>query len=514
MRTRKQTALGIDVRGRRVNLALVEKDDHGFRTVAAAGGDLPDGLPEQGGKTTAKALSGLLAQLGRRARGAKAVLALSADSVVMQLLDLPARVPTNVGAFVNHELQQYVALSGKTVVSDYCRLTAGTGRRLLAAAADADEVQELTQTCETAGITVEATEPSTLACLRALLERRTDLRRGGTVLVALLDPRRLTICLCRLGTLDYIRARDLPADTNTCRPLCVWLSEELKAVERYDDTRVAVPGRDRRMLVVIHDDVHTAAEIAPVLAAEGGMEAVTVVDGWEPLPGSGNDGPSAPSVSLAAVGAALMRLEAGADTLRVNLLPRAVTEARSLTRHLLLTANLSVILFLAIFAATQLLTRTTNAKDQDLQRTRLAEEFYAMPALLTEERFLDQEIACLGQRLGPLRRVLGTKCHAGWPDILDTIRQAAPAELSVGQVQSSDGRTLSLKGFAPSCPAVQAFVQNLDGRGLLESVTRVRVQRQQDTDGRLEYQIDCRLKEPSPARDPAGGSPLKGGTSS
>ena len=62
------------------------------------------------------------------------------------------------------------------------------------------------------------------------------------------------------------------------------------------------------------------------------------------------------------------------------------------------------------------------------------------------------------------------------------------------QLHCSDGRTLSLKGLASSCPAVQTFVQNLDGQGLLESVSRVRVQRQQDKDSRLEYQIDCLLK--------------------
>ncbi|MCU0914827.1 MAG: hypothetical protein MUC88_09720, partial [Planctomycetes bacterium] len=103
MKTRKQTALGIDIRPDRVSLALVEKDEHGCRTVAAAGASLPIGDAQPAGVASAKALRGLLAQLGRRARGVQAALAVSADSVVMQLLDLPDRAPTNVGTFVSQE---------------------------------------------------------------------------------------------------------------------------------------------------------------------------------------------------------------------------------------------------------------------------------------------------------------------------------------------------------------------------------------------------------------------------
>jgi Tfp pilus assembly protein PilN len=184
-----------------------------------------------------------------------------------------------------------------------------------------------------------------------------------------------------------------------------------------------------------------------------------------------------------------------------------------LTRHLLLTANVGVILFLTVFVTAQLLTRTTSARDQNLQQTRLAEEFLTLPALLAEERFLDQETTRLRQRLDPLRRVLGTKRQADWPDILDTVRRAAPAGLSVVQVQSSDARMLSLTGLAPSGPAVQAFVQNLEDEGLLAAVVRVRVQRPQDTSGRLEYQIEGQLQEPSPDHCRAQESPARGGPS-
>jgi Tfp pilus assembly protein PilN len=496
MKSCKKTALGIDIRGRQVSLALVEKDEHGFRTIAAAGSALPTGELGRGGAAESRVLSGLFAQLGRRIRGTQAAVALSADSIVMQLLDMPKQVPTNIGEFVKNELQQYVALSGKTVVSDFCGVGSAVERRLLAVAADANEVREIVNACSATGIVVDAVEPSMLAYTRALLERQKDARRNGDRTIAMLVPRKLTVCFFHRGTLDFVRVRNLPAEANTLRLLCTWLAEELKAVARYRDTEVSPAGRDRQVCVAIHDGVHTAGEIAPLLAAETGTGSFTVVDACEPWTGveSAKDDPPPQEVSMAAVGAALTLLGTGPDGLKINLLPKAVAEARSLSRHLLLTANIGVLIFLGVFVTAQLLSRTTRAMDRRIGETRLSEQFYAAPALIAEDRFLDREISRLRQHLEPLRKVIGGEHRADWPSILNTVRQAIPADVSITQLQSGDGRTLSLKGTTSSCPAAETFVRNLDGQEPFESISLARVQRPQNNSDRLEYQIDCVLK--------------------
>ena len=174
MRLRTKTALGIDIGERRLSVALVESNAQGIRVVAAANAELPAGAVGPEEFTRGKALSRLLAQLGRRSqlRGARVAVALSPDSMVIQLLDLPKHVPTNIGEFVRSELQQYVALSGKNVVSDFCGVGSGVHKRLLAVAADVDEIRELVDECSTARIAVDAVEPSMLAYTRAFLEQR------------------------------------------------------------------------------------------------------------------------------------------------------------------------------------------------------------------------------------------------------------------------------------------------------------------------------------------------------
>jgi len=498
MKRHTRTALGIDVGERRIGIALVERGKQGCRIVAAAGGDLPPGEIGRPESSHGKVLSRLLSQLGGRTRlrGTKAALALSLNSLAIQLLDLPKHVPANIGEFVKGELQQYVALSGKNVISDFCGVGSGGQKRLLAVAADVDEIQERVTACSATGIVVDRVEPSTLAYARVCQELQKAAPQSGDSLLAMLGPRLLTVGLFRRGTLDYVRLRSLPAEASSLSLLCIWLAEELRAVARYYDTQISPAGRDWRTSVVLHDGVHQASELAPLLAAETGNESLVVVDACEvpasPLLSRGDSLPE--RVSMVAVGAALGLLGVEAGEPQINLLPQAVTEARSLSRHVLVTAIVGIAAFLGVFVTTQLLARTTSAVDRKIEQAKLSGQLYAAPALIAEEKFLDQEISRIRQHLDPLRKVIGSRPAVDWPDILHAIRQATPVNVWLTQLQGSDGRVLSLKGFTPSCPAAQAFVRNLEEQSPFASVTLTLVQRRQNTSDRLEYQIDCLLK--------------------
>ncbi len=487
MSTRTKTALGVHLGECQISIALVEKGPQGFRTLAGAGEDLSSAEP---GQAPGKVLSRLLAQVGRRGRlrGVRAGVAVPSDRLVVRLLDLPERVPTNIGMFVAKELEQYVALSGKTVVSDFRGVGTGVQKHLLTAAGDADHIQEVVKACSAAGIVVDVVEPALLAYARAYLQREKGTQRADNVLIALLGARMLTIILLHRGMLGFVRTRDLPADTTTPRLLCAWLAEELKAVVRYLEMQATRADHEWRVQVVLQDSQHRTEEISPLFLAEAAARAL-VVDPGEPV----KDDPSAPGASTMAEGTALALLDMEGDDLKINLLPKAVTEARSFSRHLLLTANLCILVFLGVFTAAQLLARTTGTMDRRIEQSRLSGELYAAPALFAKEQFLDHEITLMRQRVDPLRKATHGRRPADWPGIFEAVRQAAPAELSVTQLQCSDGKTLSVKGFTSSCPAAQAFVRNLESRPPFASVSLATVQRQREGD-HLEYRIDCLLK--------------------
>ncbi len=491
MKHRTKTALGIEISERRVSFALVEKSEQGFRVVASAAGELPDaGLPGRRART----LSQVFRRLDRRARRGrmKAAVAVSASPIVMQLLDMPRPVPTNVREFVQQELKQYVPLSGKEIRSDFCGLGAGIGprRRLLATAVDAAQVRDVVRACGPTRTVIKAVEPAILAYTRALLTSRSQSRHSRTFLIAMLAARNLTIGVLRNGVLDFARVRERPAELDGPGPLCTWLAEELRAVAQYYESEHSLDDCEWETRVVLQDGTQTVNEISPLFSAEPGMESAIVVDPHEHLAAHAATGEGASGV---AVGAALKLLDAEADDLRINLLPEELTEARRASTRLLIGANVAALVLVGLLLASQFLTRAAGAMRQEIERARLSRQLYTAPALIVQERYLDQEIARVEQRLARYQGVL-RRHEVDWADVLDTIGQATPADVCVTQMACGDSRHLSLKGLAPSYDAAQAFVRNLSGRGCFDQVSLARVQRQPNDASLMGYQIDCSLR--------------------
>jgi Tfp pilus assembly protein PilN len=505
MRRHTKIALGIDISERRVSLALVEKEGSDFRVLAGATSHQASAEPGRGPATGAEMLGRALTQLGRhgRWRGLRTALAFTSKTTILQVLDLPRQAPTNMSQFVEQELRQYVALSGRDMLSDFCGIGTGPGlaKRLLVVGTDAGQVREMVRACRTAGLSVEAVEPAALACATTVLRDPKQAERRDHVLIGLLDTGRLTVCLFRKGTLELVRVRDVPADANVGESLARWLAGELQAVLTYGGGETLARRDPGRTVVLVQDIGCPAPEFQRCLAAEAQMEQVTVVDACDSgcLPGGakGKAGiPAPPEASLAAFGAAARLLDREADGLRVNLLPEEVTRARMVTRRLLVAANVAAWVFLTLLVLVQIVARTTGAKRARIQETRLSRELYATPALMAQERFVASEIARIEQDLRRLETIR-VRRRVNWPGVLQAARRAVPAEVSLAQLTSPDGRSLSLQGQAPSCAAAQQFVRNLDGRDPFTAVALTRLERRQEGANLIEYQIECSL-EPVP----------------
>ncbi len=493
MKSRTKTALGIDLGERRISVAVVERNERGFRTIAAATAELPADASRRPSEC-AKALARMLRRLGRR--GCRAAVAVSAYPMVVQLLDLPKHMPANLRDFVGQELRQYVALSGRDMLSDYCGVgVSSPQKRLLAVAADGACVRETVTACGRAGAVVEFTEPVVLAYARALLRCERQDAYGRDLMMAVLGRHSLVVCLFTRGALDFVRARDIPCDAGSADSLCKWLVEQLRAVIQYCDTQRPRSTRDRQVRLVVHEASYAPQEIQRRLAVEAGMDSVSVVGPCDCLPGQAvvGENTSSQTPSAAAFGVATRLLEAETD-LCVNLMPAEVTQARRSRRRVLIAANVAALVFLGMLLMIQYLARATGTMHQKLDQTRLFQQLYAMPALVAQEKFLDREISRIEEELQRLA-VVRSRYAVDWPCVLDTAQRAAPADVSVTHLMCSDGRSLSVKGLAPSSEATQQFVRRLEGEGAFVAVSLARLERQQDPGGSLEYQIDCVLKQ-------------------
>lgn len=497
MKARAKTVLGIDLSEQHVSVALLESDERGLRIVAAATHEVPAGGQEAPARARAKVLFHTLRQLGRRARrrGIRAVLACTPHPMILQLVEVPEQVPSNLGEFVDQELKQCVALSGKEVRSDFC----GTGvrsdrrRRLLMVAADVAQIRAQVRTCRRAGLAVETVEPVLLACARTFLRGEGQARYRRDILIAVLGPEHLALCLFSKGMLDFVRIREIPGDANALEPLCQWLAQELRAVRQYEEMKNSEENRESVMKLVVHDSGHPPQEVERLLAAQMGRERLTVV-GTCHIPGV----PAAceKPASMAAVGAALGLLETRPDEPGINLLPEEVTRARRFSRHLLVTANAAALVFLALLLLIQFVARATAAAREKIEQTRVSNQLAVTPALVAQERLLEQEISRVQEQRQRLQ-VVHPRQDVDWPGVLKAVRAVAPAGVCITDLSCSDSRSLALRGMALSGAAAREFVRGLEGGRVFESVVLVRLERQQDSAGLMQYQIDCLLK-PAP----------------
>lgn len=491
MRFRTKTALGIDIGSRRIRAVLVEKTARGIRILAAASSDLPADGPRRAG-VRARMLSRVFRKLGRRAavREVKAAVAVSSNSTIMRLLDLPRQMPTNVREFVETELNQYVALSGRRRRMDFCGVPTGSAgqKRLLVVAADADEMEEILHACGAARIAVHCVEPAALAYVRACLGGEKGLWYSGGTLIAMLGASRLVMCLFCRGILDFVRIRDLPPDMESPDQVRVWLAEELNGVLQYCRTLGSPAMPEMQIRVVIHDARYDKSDLVPLCVADA--KTPVVVDSCETI---GFPGETEETPSVVALGAALRLLAAEEEGLRIDLTPHEVVHARSSSRRLLIAANVAALLFLAIFLGVQVLAKTTDAMSRRIGQARLEGQLYTMSAVAAQDRYLDEEIARIRSELADAN-VVRARGDVDWPAVLGVIARSTPPGVNVAGLACGDGRRLIVKGGADSYDGVKLLAQNLDGRDAFESVRPVHMERRRIDADVVEYEIECRLK--------------------
>ncbi len=499
MKSHGKRTLGIDICPGRVSAALLERTGQEYRVIASASNELTKGDAGRDSVEQARAVSRTIRKLGRRARSprVKAALSLSANPVLIQILDMPKHMPANIREFVGSELRQYVALSGRNTVFDFCGIGPGADgrKRMLAVAVEKERARAAASACARMGVTLEAVEPSLLAYARAFHAGRRQEKNGRNVLIAVLDGGNLVLSLFCRGVLEFVRVRDIPPEMREANSLRDWLAEELKAVIRYQNAGGANSATWHARLIVQSHHL-SPKELEPSLRATTGMEGLVVTDALEPFPGPGTDGGGEreETASLMAVGAAMKASDPEADDLKINLLPAEVRRARMAARHALLTAIAGACAFLGVLLAVFLLSRAADVTREQVERTKIDKQLYATRALIAQDKFLDEEILRVQEQLKPLQTLLAGRRDVDWSAVLNALRRVAPAGVCVTELSDDDGGRLTMKGLAVSCEVAQSFAHGLDGNGPFVSASMARIARQQGGSGLMEYQIDCALR--------------------
>jgi Tfp pilus assembly protein PilN len=500
--SRIRTALGINISDNRIDLALLRQKGQEIQLVKAASGAVPDGAIKDGNVEDSEVLAKAIKELKTRnkIRERRAGISLLASPVLIQIVETPKQVVTGIGQLAQNEARRSVALSGRDIALDFCRVTSAgqdTGNRLLMVATDGQKLTELVRTCSRARLNVDVIEPPLLSYARAYYAEKIAEKYDCNVLMAVLQDSILTLAVFRKQSLDFVRTHNISEEKQKPEKLCEQLAEQINAIIRFYDFEMADSAKEWEITVVA-EGVELPGDAEESLKAEVtnvSLEVKTNEDAWQDTPVAGSPNIETEKPSVVAVGLAMRLLGVDAGNLRVNLVPPESAEVRAAKKQLLVTANvLAAILLMMILAsgALGLLTKRVNQRIDYKKQTGLSQ---AIHTLLGERDLLDRKIKQLSDRPNRLNDILGSSHAVDWAKILKDIRARTPETVRITKLQSKSGSKVYLEGLALSYDDTHLFVGMLNKSDFLESASPIETEKDYEADGLVRYKINCLLAE-------------------
>ncbi len=507
MRTGDKTAVGIDISQDRISIVLLKQGSNGIDLVKAAVAAMPDGAVKDGNIAEPDLLSKAIRELKHRSgiRAKRAAVSLFARPAVVQIIDMPRQVPSNIRQFVNSEIKNCVVLPGRDITVDFCGIGSArrtADRKVLAVAAESAKMVELVQTCGRAGFMVELIEPDLLAYLRAVYGQKITGKTGFNVLVAILQTTTLTLCVMRNGIVDFVRTKDLAKVTDSPEDLGHRLADELSEIIRFYD--VEVPENTGKWDVTVFADGTQATvaqeHIKSRIKAER-LQVRTIEDAYLDTPVAGSAEKTNEKPSPVAVGLAInLLVRQGAvartnspDVLRINLLPPQITQAREAKKDVLVTANavavVGVIMLLAINVFALLIARATRGA---MAKEKLVEK-QDTSALIEQQKFLDGRLGFLTARLDNIEKIRASRPDIDWVKIFNEIGKSVPGSIRITAIVCQDSSRMLIQGLALSNEAVYSFINLLEKSPSIASVTLLETREQNSRNGLVTYQLSCKL---------------------
>jgi Tfp pilus assembly protein PilN len=513
MRLGDQTAAGIDISQDRISIVLLKNGKDGLELLKSADAPMPEGAIENGNIADPVLLSKAIRDLKvrNRIRTNHAAVSLYARPVIMQIIDMPKQVPSNIRQFVHSEVRNCVALPSRDIALDFCGISSSkrtADKRVLAVAAESARMVELVRVCSRVGISIETIEPPLLAYLRAISAKRLTDKNGWNVLVAILRGNVLSVCVLRNGALDFIRTKEMSGGSAGSNDLsgsstlltAGWLAGELSEVVRFYDIEVP-ENTDKWEITVLVDTAQTPQDLEGCLKSKIQKEhlQVRMIDcAYVDTPVAGQTLAKDKHPSPVAVGLAIGLLTAKRDDLRVNLVPPQVERAREIRREALIAANtvaaLLLIMVLAINGFAFMIERATR-NTIDKKNLVLKQD---AEMIFEQRQRLDTQLEVLSSRIDRISQISASHRDVNWAEVFDEIRKAIPSSIRITSLSCQDGIKMQIEGQALSNEAVNSFVNLLEKSYKISSVVLLDVRKQEGKDGLITYQLSCKLGMRSP----------------
>ena len=501
MRASVNSAFGIDVTEGRINTVLLGKTAAGFRLLDAAQFPLPEGTFAQGRLVEpADLLKVLKAVRGHnKTRTPNVAMSLPVMGTVTRAVQLDEEDPQRIAQFVQNEIKEYAALSGREVVFDFRVVVPprhDMSGKVLMTAMDRHLAATANWACRRARPDVDVVEPASMACLRVL--RRTEAGNGelSRILLVVLKEGGMNLCVLRRGILEFVRTETVTTSRDGLQETHRRVADEINTVIRFYE-RESTAGAEPWKVVILDDDDLTIADeavrflkanvIADVIDVRTTANCSDAVEGISEMEGL---------ASITALGLAMRFLVEDEIAPRVNLLPSEADRAKSVRTNVLLAANaLAALMFVAIviMGGLQLATKRVTQSIAAIAQSELQQGRPAIVATVSQLAEIEHRRTALTAELATLRHIAESHVDVPWARLLDDIKEATPEVLCVTELTVDAGSDLLLKGLSRSYEGVHLFVDMLNQSKAITKASVVETGRRTDENGLVRYAVKCTL---------------------
>ncbi len=497
MKSGTKIALGIDISESQISMALLKRTKKGAKVLKCGSAPVPEGTIKDGNIQNTEALAKTIKELksSHRIYQRKAAISLPAGSTFTQLLDAPKGAPRNIGQFVKNELKSYIVLSGVEMAFDYCGIPSSekSGERLLAVAADEQELASVFRTCTQAHLDVEVIEPSILAYLRALYAEKIEAKFDNEVMIAILQGTILTLCVFRKQTIDFMRVENADEQKDPSG-LCQWLAEQINAIIRFYELDAADTSGHWEVTIVA-DNVQLPEDAQESLNLDITNASLDIRTAEKACQDKNIDKknckgkPSAPAIGLA------MRL-LGVDqtNLQTNLVPSESSEIKAVKKQLILTAAIIIIAIPMILRGAGMginrLAEKIQKRISDSKKTDFSKDTYSS---FREFNYLKEQIELLSKRPSELSEILNSRTAVDWSQILSDLRTRTPNSVRITDLYSTGATGIVLEGLALSYEAARLFERSLSDSDYISMATLIETSKEDSENAFIEYKINCLL---------------------
>jgi Tfp pilus assembly protein PilN len=415
-------------------------------------------------------------------------------------MDIPKQIPDNIGKFVNEQVKHFAALLGRKINTDFCGVSGispdgSHASCVLAAASDKKRVANLVEMYRQIGIHAEAIEPTVLAYIRALHKEKIEGRFESNVMITIVRDNKLTLCVFRKQSLDFIRTRDIGESAGT-EQISKWLTGQINTViQSYQVKALHNSGQWETTIVADCDELPTDSEEALRANIQGSEVQLLTSENACKISSISRIHSKADSVktnepSLAAIGLAMKLLDTNVSALGVNLLPEETVRMRATRKMALVTANvIAVILLTAILAVAGSIWKVQKiSKDVDKKKASLLQE---TRSLFEENQALDEQINNISNKLKVVNKISDSQSEIYWPDLLSYIAKVRPKMICITSMASGKGSQVTLKGLALSNEDVYLFTETLKKSELIDSASIYETNKNDKDNRFINYEIRC-----------------------